>query len=154
MYVLNGGVCSFKHGDTEISVGGYSGAPAYGNSPFFFSDAAVKSYIRKLKIKNFFKDCGIDIMISHSAPCFEGFDPKIGAFHEPSSLLAEIAGILSPRLWFYGHIHPRYTPECLDFYVNELNMYLINAIPYVYLLYDPETREVFFKDPEKRLKTI
>ncbi|MCF8045421.1 MAG: metallophosphoesterase [Desulfarculaceae bacterium] len=154
MYVLDGGVCTFKEGDSEIAVGGYSGAPAYGNNPFFFSESAVKSYIRKLKFKNFFKDCGIDIMISHSAPFFEGFHPNIGAFHEPSASLAEAAGILNPRLWFYGHIHPRYTPEILNFYVENLNMYLINAIPYVYVVYDPETREVQFKEPEKPIRTI
>ena len=154
MYVLDRSICTFTQKGTQISVGGYSGAPAYGNSPFFFSDSAVKSYIRKLKIKNFFKDCGIDIMVSHSAPFFEGFDPNIGSFHQPSASLAEAAEILKPRLWFYGHIHPRYTPDILNFYVEKLDMYLINSIPYVYVLYDPETREVHFKEPEQSIKNI
>ncbi|MBM7559313.1 metallophosphoesterase family protein [Marinitoga litoralis] len=130
----------------SLYISGFSGAYSYGKKPFHFSEKDAKIFKRILGRKKAFKLIkDIDIIITHSPPGLENlFEKNISAFHKGSSIMANIYMKYFPKIWFYGHIHPRYTDQILNFRIHYKNKisYLLNSVPYKYVRYDEEKKEV------------
>ena len=145
MYIINDSLHRVKKNgisglSRDVLLCGYSGAMAYGKRPFFFNEKQAASFVRNLRVKDFFSSLDMDIMVSHCAPDIDGLIKNEDLFHKPSKSLGEIYGKFQPKLWFYGHIHPRSTNEQLDFLVND-EMYLLNVVPYKFVEFDEVTGE-------------
>ncbi|WP_129409740.1 metallophosphoesterase family protein [Marinitoga lauensis] len=131
--------------ESDLYITGFSGAFSYGKKPFHFSEKDVKPFKRTLQIKktfNFIKN--IDIIITHSIPGLENlFEKEISSYHKGSKVMANIYKKFFPKIWFYGHIHPRYTDQILNFRVHHNGeiSYLLNVVPYKYVKYDEKTKE-------------
>lgn len=154
MFILNQGEYTIPHTqfstDKDITVLGYSGAKAHGTRPFFFTDDEATSYFRRMKrlytLKNLFSK-NLDpynIILSHAAPRIHDVIPEIDTFHDPSDGLAHFFYTYPPDLWFYGHIHPRYTNEPLDFVYTfpHKKTHILNTVPYKVIDYDPHNGDV------------
>ena len=160
MYVINQGTYTVSDRDNVtdrdnednsqdssdgLVIWGFSGACAYGKRPFFFEEKDAASFVRSMKLKNLlWKSKPPVIMLSHCPPAIGGLFEYISYFHRPSESLAEIYHAFSPRLWFYGHIHPRYTTQKLDFRIESDtgSMYLLNAVPYKLVDLDLSSGEI------------
>jgi uncharacterized protein len=143
MYVLNNAFYEIDKKEfnlkKDLSIVGFSGANAYGIEPFFLNKKKINSFHRKNKIKDFFLNYNLPkIVLSHCAPDINNLFNGIDSFHKPSKSLANIYNLFLPNLWFYGHIHPNYTNQKLDFkiIVNNKPTYLLNAVPYKVVDYD------------------
>ncbi|KAF2956196.1 metallophosphoesterase [Marinitoga sp. 38H-ov] len=141
----------------NVYISGFSGAYSYGKKPFHFSEKDAKIFKRILGRKKAFKLIkDIDIIITHSPPGLENlFEKDISAFHKGSSIMANIYMKYFPKIWFYGHIHPRYTDQILNFRIHYKNKisYLLNSVPYKYVRYDEEKKEVVeIIGEEKKIK--
>jgi hypothetical protein len=123
--------------DLNIRIGGFSGARARGESPFYYTKSDAKKFYKKLHLINYFsnmlglKNKETDIFISHHPPNIDNLIPDIGQYHKPCNQLGKIFNLLKPKIWFYGHIEPRYTNEQLDFKYQGSN--IINCSPYKYV---------------------
>lgn len=141
-----------------ITFAGFSGIKSHGQWPFFFKDKQVKTFNKYLKFNNFFKQFGeIDIFLSHSPPKIKNMIPNIDHYHRPSKELGQLYQNFKPKIWFYGHIHKKYTPKNLDFLISDENnnqTYLINTVPYKFIEFNEETKEVKLKDFEVEYKKI
>lgn len=126
--------------ENPISIAGFSGAMAYGERPFFFDENDAKKFVKKMKRKNFFNNFNIDIMMSHTPPQIDNKIESVDFFHSPSDELGKLLDFFSPKIWFYGHIHPRYTNSQLDFEID--GMHLINCVPYKIIEYDMDNQEL------------
>ncbi|GAB6188953.1 metallophosphoesterase family protein [Marinitoga arctica] len=130
----------------NLYIGGFSGAFSYGKRPFHFSEKDVKSFKRKLqRNKNFKFVKDIDIIITHSPPGLGNmFEEEISTYHRGSKLMGLIYKKFFPKIWFYGHIHPRYTDQLLNFIIHhkDKKSYLLNAVPYKYVKYDETRKEI------------
>ncbi len=124
-----------------LIVAGFSGADNRGSWPFFFKEKHIKNFIKNLS-KNF---DSLDIMLSHHPPDIGRVIPSVSAYHTPSKVLGEVYDLFKPSIWFYGHVHGRYTSENLDFLIKDSQgneTYLINTTPYKFLEFDPESKKV------------
>jgi uncharacterized protein len=143
MYVIQNDIKVVKNKhilSQPLTIGGYSGAMATGDRPFFFNRKQVQKFVRNLKIKRFLTNFQeIDIMMSHHPPYIPDM-PSVSAYHKPSKVLGGIISEFFPKLWLYGHIHPKYTSQPLDHIFNGTN--LINAVPYAIIEYDEENHIV------------
>lgn len=132
--------------ESDIYITGFSGAFSYGRKPFYFSEKDAKTFKKVLQRKNLFNFIkNIDIIITHSVPGLENlFEKEISAFHKGSKIMANIYKKNFPKIWFYGHIHPRYTDQILNFKVHYKNKisYLLNVVPYKYVKYDEKKKEI------------
>ncbi|MFP4423934.1 MAG: metallophosphoesterase [Candidatus Woesearchaeota archaeon] len=145
MFTITEGIHTISKDDLpeserDLHLAAYSGACAYGDRPFYFSENDAASWIRNLKWKDFFGNVRMDIMISHTPPALEGV-PYIDFFHRPSKNLAQICERFSPSLWFYGHIHSTYTDKPLDFYYEDTQTHLLNASPFKFIQYDESSQK-------------
>ncbi|MGM5484520.1 MAG: metallophosphoesterase family protein [Nanobdellota archaeon] len=153
--VLNKALHKVKPGknnglDDEIIFGGFSGSMTEGMNkerkwPFYFTEKKARSFAKSLKRKRKWKrlfgsDLSIDIMMSHAAPDIGGFYGDLGSHHLPSKALGEIQKEFMPSLWLYGHIHPSYTTENLDF--KKKDSYILNAVPFKFIDYDEKKKKV------------
>lgn len=154
MYVLNKGTYLIeksgpKNVSEDIVIGGFSGALAHGQSPFYFKEKDAKKFYnelsRKKKMPNLLNDFeGIDIMISHSAPNVRGIIPDVDSHHITSRWLGNIFEEFKPKLWLYGHIHPFSTKQDLSITIDEdgESHHIINAIPFKIIDYDEVNKKV------------
>ncbi|KLO22262.1 MULTISPECIES: metallophosphoesterase family protein [unclassified Marinitoga] len=132
--------------ESNIYIGGFSGAFSYGKKPFHFAEKDAKNFEKILSRKkrlNFIKQ--LDILITHSPPGIENmFEKEISSYHKGSKNMALIYKKYFPKIWFYGHIHPRYTDQKLNFKIHYKNKvsYLLNTVPYKYVKYDEEKKEI------------
>ncbi|WGS64370.1 metallophosphoesterase family protein [Marinitoga aeolica] len=131
---------------SNVYIGGFSGAFSYGKKPFHFSEKDVKPFKRKLQRNRNFKFIkNIDILITHSPPGLENmFEKEVSSYHKGSKLMELIYKKFFPKIWFYGHIHPRYTDQLLNFIVHYKGKksYLLNVVPYKYVKYDEIKKEI------------
>lgn len=153
--VLNKATHTFTPGKNRslqdrLRFAGFSGSMTEGMNkerkwPFYFTDKQAKRFARQLKNKDkwnklFGKDFGIDIMMSHAAPDVDVFYGDLGSHHMPSEGLGDIYRELNPSLWLYGHIHPSYTKEKLDFRWKD--SYMLNVVPFKFIRYDEKEKKV------------
>lgn len=131
---------------SNLFIVGFSGAFSYGKKPFHFSEKDVIPFKRKLQRSKTLKLIkNIDILITHSPPGLENmFEKEISSYHKGSKNMALIYKKYFPKIWFYGHIHPRYTDQKLNFKIHYKNKvsYLLNTVPYKYVKYDEEKKEI------------
>lgn len=164
VYVLNQGVINLKKFiDKDIVVAGFSGALSYGYRPFHFSESDVNKFKREITFKKSFRGSEykiIDIMVTHTPPYIPGTIQRFSQSHPPSKNLGDLFYSLRPKIWIYGHIHPRYGQQELDFVIENFDhkCYLINAIPYKFIKYDEEKKEVIeietYRKIEPKLVTL
>lgn len=132
--------------ESNLYISGFSGAFSYGKKPFNFTERDVKVFKRMLQRKNIFGFINnIDIIITHAVPGLENlFEKDMDSYHKGSKIMADIYRKIFPKIWFYGHIHPRYTDQILNFRVHYKNKisYLLNVVPYKYVKYDEKKKEV------------
>ncbi|MFP4117765.1 MAG: metallophosphoesterase [Candidatus Woesearchaeota archaeon] len=146
-YVLTDGLYQMENPNdgTKLNICGFSGAYAYGEWPFYYDEKRASKFVKSLGMKDFFNNLDqLDIMMSHSAPKIDDYLPDVDHHHRPSEEIAQIHKKFKPRMWFYGHIHPRYTDEELDHKIEDegSETYLINAVPFKVIEYDKETGDV------------
>ncbi|MFP4403156.1 MAG: metallophosphoesterase family protein, partial [Nanoarchaeota archaeon] len=125
--------------DENLVIAGFYGANAHGSEPFFLDEKKLNFFAKKMKFKDFFLNYNLPkIILSHCAPNVNNLFKNIDSFHKPSNALGEIYNNFPPNLWFYGHIHPRYTKQKLDFKINtnNKNTYILNTVPYKIIDYD------------------
>lgn len=158
IYVLNHGIINLKKFiNKDIVVAGFSGALSYGYRPFHFSENDVLKFKREIFFKSSFRGNEykfIDIMVTHNAPYVKGTIQRYSQSHPPSINLGKLFYSLRPKIWIYGHIHPRYGQQELDFVIenSKHKCYLINAIPYKFIKYDEENKEVVEIETFKRIE--
>lgn len=148
VYVLNHGIVSLKKFmKKDIVLSGFSGALSYGFRPFYFKEKDINRFKREILFNTIFKGNRyrlIDIMVSHNPPYVKNTIKKYGQSHTPSKALGEFYIKAFPKIWIYGHIHPSYYFQELDFeirYQNKIS-YLLNAVPYKLIKYDEEKKQV------------
>ena len=146
-YVITDGVYQIQDDDKAIhlNICGFSGAYAHGEWPFYYDERRASRFVKSLSFKDFFNNLDqLDIMMTHSAPKIGDYLPDVDTHHRPSQEIAEIHKKFKPRMWFYGHIHPRYTDEQLDHRIEDEDgvTYLINTVPFKVIEYDKETGDV------------
>ena len=143
-----------------LTLAGYSGAPdSMRNRPFYFGPGDATKFVNSLKkhlipedpsdtswftelMSLFNKRSSLDIMVSHCAPDIGG-RIEMDGLHKPSKELGDVYELFAPRFWFYGHIHRTYTPQQLDFRIEDTTpMYLINAHPYAYVEWERQNDHI------------
>lgn len=158
VYVLNHGVVNLKNFiNKDIVIAGFSGSLAYGYRPFYFKERDVGKFRREILFNSIFKGNkyrNIDIIVTHNPPYIKNTIKKFGQSHTPSKSLGQIFFSFFPKLWLYGHIHPKYAFQELDFIIKVSNhiSYLINTIPYKFIKYDEEKREVLEIESYKKIQ--
>ncbi|AEX86411.1 hypothetical protein XO10_10035 [Marinitoga sp. 1135] len=129
----------------DVYITGFSGALSYGKKPFHFKEKDARAFCHKLnrsKFLNRFKK--LDVIISHSPPGISNIFDDMDDYHKGSKQLAKIYLKYFPKIWFYGHIHPRYTSKPLNFkiYYKGRISYLLNTVPFKYVLYDENLHDI------------
>ncbi|PNR95678.1 metallophosphoesterase family protein [Petrotoga olearia] len=158
-YILNHGIVNLKKFiGKDIIVAGFSGALAHGYRPFYFKESDINKFKREILFNTIFKggkNKQIDIMITHNPPYIKNTIKKYGQSHTPSRALGEFYLRALPKIWIYGHIHPRYHFQELDFEIKFLNnvSYLINAVPYKLIKYNDEKKEIIEIRTYKKIST-
>lgn len=147
-YVLTDGVKKIENpspSEDFLNICGFSGAFAYGDWPFYYDEKKANSFVRGLGFKDFFNRLEqLDIMMTHSAPQINNKLPVVDHHHRPSDEIGKIHKEFKPRIWFYGHIHPRYTNDQLDYvFEDETGVtHLINTVPFKVVDYNQKTQEI------------
>ncbi len=147
-YVLTNGLYQIDDAEKglQLNICGFSGAYARGDWPFYFDEKRATKFVKSLSVKDFFNRLDqLDIMMTHSAPRIDDILPDVDSHHKPSEEIAKIHKEFKPRMWFYGHIHPRYTHEQLDHVIEDDGgvTYLLNTVPFKVVEYDNETGDVY-----------
>ena len=88
-----------------LRIMGLGGCPRYSPGQHQYTEKEMKARIRALRWK-LWKSKGVDIIVTH-AP-LRGYGDADDLPHRGFECFNDLLDALTPRYWFYGHVHMRY----------------------------------------------